>query len=124
MLRTGYFQGVWDRFILAKRRAERAARGLVDIGLQSGRITNDDALKLLIRVGYRPEVAAAVLPKYLLRPGYQVCYTLGLRECLNLLDRFGHNDVGYFARILLGNGESGFARLEQVLTADMKRSQL
>ena len=123
MARTGYFDGPWDRFLLAKRRAERAARGLVDLGLQSGRMTTVQAQALLLRVGYRPEVARSVVPKYLLRPGYQVCYTLGLKQGLDLLDRFGDHDVGLFARTLLSQGEIGFSRLEKRLSAAMQRSQ-
>ena len=124
MARTGYFNGPWDRFLLAKRRAERAARGLIDCGLQSGRMTIVQAQDLLLQVGYRPEVASAVVPKYLLRPGYQICYTLGLKQGLDLLDRFGADDVGLFARTLLSHGEIGFARLEKVLPATLQRSQV
>ena len=123
MARTGYFDGPWDRFLLAKRSAERAARGLIDCGLQSGRMTNVQAQELLLRVGYSPEVAGSVVPKYLLRPGYQICYTLGLQQGLGLLDRFGARDVGLFARTLLSQGEIGCARLEKVLPAALQRSQ-
>jgi len=123
MARTGYFDGPWDRFLLAKRRAERAARGLIDLGLQSGRMTTLQAQELLLRVGYRPEVARSVVPKYLLRPGYQICYTLGLKQALALLDRSGEPDVGLFARTLLSQGEIGFPRLEKILSATLQRSQ-
>ena len=124
MARTGYFDGPWDRFLLAKRRAERAARGLIDCGLQSGRMTVVQAQELLLRVGYSSEVAGSVVPKYLLRPGYQVCYTLGLQQGLALLDRFGAHDLGLFARTLLSQGEIGFARLEKVFPAALQRSQV
>ena len=123
MARSGYFTGPWDRFLLAKRRAERAARGLIDLGLQSGRMTVVQAQALLMRVGYTDETAASVVPKYLLRPGYQICYTLGLHQGLDLLDRFGGHDLGLFARTLLSQGEIGFARLAKVLPAAMQRSQ-
>jgi uncharacterized protein (DUF885 family) len=122
MFRTGYFDGPWDRFLLAKRRAERAARGLVDLGLQGGRMTDEQAIDLLGRVGYHQETARSVVPKYLLRPGYQGCYTLGLKQGLNLLDRYGGDDVGAFSRALLQQGEIGFDRLEEVLAASLKRS--
>jgi len=123
MARTGYFDGPWDRFLLAKRRAERAARGLIDLGLQSGRMTIIQAQELLMQVGYRAEVARSVVPKYLLRPGYQICYTLGLKQGLALLDRFGGHDIGFFARILLSQGEIGFDRLEKIMSAASQRSQ-
>lgn len=117
MFLSGYFDDPWDRFLLAKRRAERAARGLIDLGLQSGRMTIGEAVALLVRVGYRPEVASSVVPKYLLRPGYQVCYTFGLKQGLSLLEKFGKQDIGCFARAVLMEGEIGFARLEKVLSA-------
>lgn len=123
MARSGYFAGPWDRFLLAKRRAERAVRGLIDLGLQSGRMTVLQAQDLLLRVGYPVETAASVVPKYLLRPGYQICYTLGLKQGLDLLDRFGGHDFGLFARTLLSQGEIGFARLAKLLPAALQRSQ-
>jgi hypothetical protein len=113
MLRTGYFDGPWDRFLLAKRRAQRAARGLVDLGLQSGRMRIDQAVDALVSVGYCPETARTVLPKYLLRPGYQVCYTFGLTQGLELLDRSGKDDVSGFSRTVLMQGEIGFDQLEK-----------
>jgi uncharacterized protein (DUF885 family) len=119
MARTGYFDGPWDRFLLAKRRAERAARGLVDLGLQSGRMTTVQAQELLLRVGYRPEVARSVVPKYLLRPGYQLCYTLGLKQGLDLLDRYGRDDIGLFARTVLVQGEIGFERIGQIISGKL-----
>ncbi len=117
MARTGYFDGPWDRFLLAKRRAERAARGLVDLGLQGGRMTSEQAEEILVRVGYRHETARSVIPKYLLRPGYQVCYTLGLKQGLALLDQYGKDDVGKFSQTILQEGEIGFERLGRILAA-------
>jgi hypothetical protein len=111
MLRTGFFSDPWDRFLLAKRRAERAGRGLVDLGLQGGDLNTQQAVVILTGVGYTPEQAKAVIPKYLLRPGYQICYTLGLQQGLQLLDRFAGNDLGGFAKTVLQQGEIGFARL-------------
>jgi uncharacterized protein (DUF885 family) len=111
MAKTGYLDGPWDRFLLAKRRAERAARGMVDLGLQSGRMDLGEALEVLVQVGFSPQMARSVIPKYLLRPGYQVCYTLGLRQGLSLFRRFDSSDVGAFARYVLSQGEVGFNRL-------------
>ena len=120
MARTGYFDGPWDRFLLARRRAERAARGLVDLGLQGGLMTEDQAVELLVRVGYRQEIARSVIPKYLLRPGYQVCYTFGLKQGLALFDRYGKDDVGAFSQTILNEGEIGFEPLGKILAASSK----
>jgi uncharacterized protein (DUF885 family) len=120
MARTGYFDDPWDRFLLAKRRVERAARGLVDLGLQSGRMTSDQAVELLVRVGYRYEAARSVIPKYLLRPGYQVCYTFGLKHGLKLLDQYGRDNVGQFSQTILQEGEIGFEPLARIIAASCK----
>jgi hypothetical protein len=118
MAQTGYFQEPWDRFLLARRRAERAARGLVDLGLQRGHMTNDQAVQLLVNVGYRAERARSIIPKYLLRPGYQVCYTLGLKQGLDLLEKFGKDNIGEFAQTILRQGEIGFNSLAKILATN------
>jgi uncharacterized protein (DUF885 family) len=117
MAQTGYLDDPWDRFLLAKRRIERAARGMVDLGLQCGRMTEGDAVQILMRAGYRPETARSIIPKYLLRPGYQLCYTLGLRQGLALFERFGKDMVGEFSQSILRQGEIGFDRLLHIMAA-------
>ncbi len=112
---TGYFTGPWDRFLLARRRIERAARGLVDIGLQTGQMNFVEAARQLEQVGYPPEKAAGVVPKYALRPGYQVCYTLGLRQMLELKISCAAMGLKQFVAGVLSQGQIGFARLWQVL---------
>jgi uncharacterized protein (DUF885 family) len=115
LVETGYFDGPWDRFLLARRRLERAARGLIDLGMQTGRLTFTAAAELLVEAGYAPLAAANVVPKYALRPGYQVCYTLGLRRMLRLREQCRRLDAGDFARRVLQQGEIGFPALENVL---------
>ena len=115
LVETGYFDGPWDRFLLARRRIERAARGLIDIGMQTGRLSFAAAAELLVEAGYAPREAANVVPKYALRPGYQVCYTLGLRRMLRLREQCRRLDAGEFSRRVLQQGEIGFPALEHVL---------
>lgn len=118
MARTGYFEGPWDRFLLARRRIERAARGLIDLGLQTGRMDLEQAVALLVQVGFPPKRAASVVPKYILRPGYQVCYTWGLRQNLDLLERFGSTDPAAFACTLLRQGQIDLHHLEASLAEE------
>lgn len=118
MARSGYFDGAWDRFLLARRRIERAVRGLVDLGLQSGRLELSAAAELLVEVGYPRQRAEAVVPKYALRPGYQVCYSLGLRQYLDLLDRFGQADCVAFTRTLLRQGQIDVHVMAAMLVAE------
>lgn len=115
MFRTGYLDDTWDRFLLARRRIERAARGLIDLELQCGRMSLKQASRRLVAVGYSPARAAAVVPKYALRPGYQTCYTLGLRRMLELLDSYAPGNPAGFARSVLRQGQIGFTALEAII---------
>ena len=89
------------------------------MGLQGGRMKLPEAVNLLQRVGYPQAAAAAVVPKYLLRPGYQVCYTLGLKQALAFWDTSGKASPGAFATCLLREGEIGFSRLDGIVGNDM-----
>jgi uncharacterized protein (DUF885 family) len=115
MARTGYFSGPWDRFLLAGRRLRRAVRGKVDLGLQSGRLGLAEAAALLDKAGFDRSETLAAVRKYALRPGYQACYTVGLRRFLALLDSFAGKEIGPFVRSVLAQGEIGFSDLERVL---------
>jgi len=114
VFRSGGWQGAWDRFVLARRRLKRAARGLVDLGLQTGRMTLDEAAASLESASFTSAEARSAVPKYALRPGYQVCYTLGLRRFLTLFDTFG-GETGSFVSTVLAGGEVGFDDLGKAL---------
>ncbi len=113
MARTGYFSGPWDRFLQAGRRLRRAVRGKVDLGLQGGRLDLAGAAALLAEAGFDRSETLAAAGKYSLRPGYQACYTVGLRRFLALLDTFSGKDIGSFVRSVLAQGEIGFGDLER-----------
>ena len=115
MRETGYFSGPADALLLAKRRYRRAVRGLVDLDLQTGKLDQRAAARLLVEAGFPAEAAASVVPKYALRPGYQVCYTFGLRRFLDLHRRYGKEDAKGFVEVVLSGGEIGFDLLEKSL---------
>jgi hypothetical protein len=115
MARTGHFSGPWDRFLQAGRRLRRAVRGKVDLGLQGGRLDFAEAAALLAEAGFDRSETLAAARKYSLRPGYQACYTVGLRRFLLLLDAFSGSDTGSFVRSVLALGEIGFGDLERRL---------
>jgi hypothetical protein len=114
IFRTGAWEGEWDRFLLARRRLKRAARGMVDLGLQSGRMGLDDAAVVLEEAGFSPGKARTAVEKYVLRPGYQVCYTLGLRKFLALLGKF-EGTLPSFVDAVFAEGEIAFDDLEEAL---------
>lgn len=112
---TGRFSAPGDLLMLAKRRYRRAVRGLVDLDLQTGVLDQRSAASLLAESGFTKDAASAVVAKYALRPGYQVCYTFGLGRFLGLYERYGTQDVTRFVETVLSGGEIGFAHVETAL---------
>lgn len=112
---SGYIKNMEDVLIVAKRRLWRAIRGKVDLGLQTGTLTMDSAATLLVQTGVNRKQAESSARKYLLNPGYQLCYTIGLRQFLTLYDRYGNNDLAGFSQIVLQQGEICFEDLERIL---------
>ena len=115
MRSTGYFSGPVDLLLLAKRRYRRAVRGIVDLDLQSGKRDRHSAASFLADSGFSHDAASSVAGKYPLRPGYQVCYTLGLKRFLALYNRYGTGDVRRFVESVLSCGEIGFDLVENDL---------
>ncbi|MHC4147083.1 MAG: DUF885 family protein [Planctomycetota bacterium] len=114
MYRTGYFSNPGDRLLLAKRRYWRAIRGKIDLGLQTGTMDIPTAAMHLRETGLSNDHALAAARKYTLNPGYQICYTLGIRRFLNLFDQYGKHDIPQFAQQVLQQGEVGFDDLEKM----------
>ena len=114
MEETGAFSNRWDPFILAARRLRRAVRGRVDLCLQSGRMDLKGAEKALANAAFPRRDARSAARKYALRPGYQVCYTVGIRRFL-ALRRSAGKDLRSFVRGVLAEGELDFGELERAL---------
>jgi len=113
MRHTGYFHTAEDRLLMARRRLWRAVRGKVDLGLQTGRMDLPAAAACLAETGVSPVRARSVVRKYPLNPGYQLCYTAGLRSFERLYRRYGRQDSARFAAVVLSGGEVGFRQLER-----------
>ena len=63
----------------------RNARVIYDVGLQTGRMTRDEAVDLMVnRVGFLRWAAEAEVDSALARPGYFIGYFMGLTEILKL----------------------------------------
>jgi uncharacterized protein (DUF885 family) len=119
---TGYFSGPADEFLLAKRRFWRAVRGKADLGLQMGEMSLAAAANYLQMAGMSEGRAASSVRKYPLNPGYQLCYTIGLRRFLGLFERCGGDQVSLFVRRILGQGEILFSDLESLLKNALNQS--
>lgn len=123
MRMTGYFKAPHEQLLLARRRLWRAIRGKIDLGLQTGRMNLAVAARHLTDTGMPEKDAMAVARRYPLNPGYQLCYTAGIRRFLDLFDRWGRNNLQRFVMTVLTQGEIGFDNLEKVLEEDMGRHE-
>ena len=112
---TGYLHNTQDRILLARRRLWRAMRGKVDLGLQTGTIDFPNAIEYLMKTGINKEDAAAVVRKYPLNPGYQLCYTLGLKRFSTLFKTYGQDNLKGFVKHAVSHGEIDFEDLERIL---------
>ena len=114
---TGYFATPTDRILMAKRRYWRAVRGMTDLDLHSGKRTLTEASADLTRAGMSPKTAEAMVRRYALKPGYQLCYTMGRRKFKTLYQRFLRTGatVENFVRSVLAEGEIDFGDLARVL---------
>jgi hypothetical protein len=110
LLETGYVGEPSQKIVFHKRNLWRAARCMVDIGLTSGLMGMEESQQLLVSSGFSAEEAVSQIRRFLLNPGYQLCYSLGLHEILNLRDKYGTllgNDR--FHQLFLGGGELPFS---------------
>lgn len=117
MFDTGFFSGPIDWMLMAKRRFWRAIRGQVDFDIHTRRRIPEEAIADLITEGMESHSARAMVQRYLLKPGYQLSYTIGRRRFLRLYEGFrsSQDDAVGFARKVLAKGEIGFHHLQKVL---------
>jgi hypothetical protein len=110
----GYIGAPIERLVHNKRTLWRAARCTIDSGMPTGRVNRNEAEELMEEIGYSRNEAARLVNRFMLNPGYHLCYTLGRFEILNLRDRYG-TMAGRegFHRILLEGGELPFHLIEK-----------
>lgn len=67
----------------------RNARVIYDVGMQTGRMTREDAITLMTdRVGFLRWAAEAEVDSALARPGYFIGYFMGMSEILKMREEF------------------------------------
>jgi uncharacterized protein (DUF885 family) len=110
---TGFFTDQIDHMLLAKRRFWRAMRGRVDIDIHTRKRNLKQAVHFLCEHGMPQDRAAGMVRRYILKPGYQLAYTIGRRKFRRLYEK--SRDPVSFAHRVLSQGEIGFDHLEKVL---------
>ena len=73
---NGYVTNPMEYLVDCKRRLWRAARCQIDVGLAAGMLARQDAIRLLTTAGFSPEEANNQIDRFLLNPGYQLCYEI------------------------------------------------
>ncbi len=111
---TGFFTGVVNRLLMAKRRFWRAHRGRAELRIHTGRCSLGEAAAELEAIGLvSPEQALAMVRRYALKPGYQLSYAVGRKKFKKLYQAYlgqGHSPA-QFVGAALREGEIGFDHL-------------
>jgi hypothetical protein len=116
LLEHGYLHDTLEELVLHKRNLWRAARCLVDVGLTTGMFERDAAVELIVQSGFSRAEAQAQIKRFILSPGYQLCYTLGSLEILKLRERYGTLlSSDRFHALLLGSGQLPFHLIDEHL---------
>jgi hypothetical protein len=86
MFLNGYYEdGTRQRLTALKMRLWRCARVVIDVGLQTGTMTKEEAVKLLVEgVTLEPSSAKAEVDHYVQRPTYFCGYLLGFTTFMDL----------------------------------------
>ncbi|HAA04067.1 MAG TPA: hypothetical protein DCE18_11900 [Syntrophobacteraceae bacterium] len=112
----GYVDRPIDLLVDCKRRLWRAARCQIDVGLTTAMLKPADAIELLTAAGFSSEEAKTQVNRFRLNPGYQLCYSLGRYEIMELRKAFAPRlGRGRFHRELLEGGQLPFHLAEQRL---------
>lgn len=116
MFDTGLFSGTAEGMLMAKRRFWRAVRGKVDFDIHMRRRTLDQAADYMAAQGMEPRRAGVMVRRYVLKPGYQLAYTIGRRRFRALYASAHRKAKGpaAFARRILALGEIGLDQLEKI----------
>lgn len=115
---TGFFTGRWeDRLLMAKRRFWRAMRGRAELDLFTGTRRISAAARFLADAGLDGARALAMARRYALKPGYQLCYTMGRTVFRTLYEQYRRRGgtPGAFAATVLAQGEVDFDHLARQL---------
>lgn len=110
----GYVHDPLDELVDTRRRLWRAARCWIDTGINTGKLSAEHALDLMVKTGYSTQEARRHLDRFRLNPGYQLCYSLGRHEIIKLRKRYQDGmGLDLFHREMLTAGQLPFQLLDK-----------
>ena len=110
----GYVNNPMDYLVDCKRRLWRAARCKIDVGLTTGMLDREDSIRLVTSAGFTREEANYQIDHFRLNPGYQLCYSLGRYEIMQLRETYAMKmGLDQFHKQLLEGGELPFHLIEK-----------
>jgi uncharacterized protein (DUF885 family) len=116
-----YVDNPMDHLVDWKRRLWRAARCQIDVGLTAGMLSRDEAVELVTAAGFSPIEANYQIDHFRLNPGYQLCYSLGRYEIMQLRKTYGTRmDLDEFHTRLLEGGQLPFQLIEKRFEASLR----
>ncbi len=119
---VGYVQDPRQRLIGLKRQLWRDLRAVLDIELQTGKLSLAQGAKKIENLGYSSKRAQRQIRRFALTPGYQLCYFMGMYEIIQLRGRFSSRlGLKLFHDTLLGGGEIPFHLVEKRLEVCLSR---
>jgi hypothetical protein len=122
----GYVRNPRQQLVQLKRQLWRNLRAVLDVELQTEKISLVHAAEKVRALGFSPERAHRQVRRFALTPGYQLCYFMGSYEIARLRKQFGPRlGLKTFHDMLLGGGEIPFHLVQKRLEAygDGKASQ-
>ncbi|MBW1897878.1 MAG: DUF885 family protein [Deltaproteobacteria bacterium] len=127
LLSSDYLKRPEEKIVYYKRRLWRSTRCQIDAGLHSGNLNRDSAERLLMETGVLNKEAEKEISRYLLNPGYQICYSLGYQKIKKLKKKY-YSRMGErkFHSVLLEGGEIPFHFIEKKMeqTKESSHDQL
>jgi len=114
----GYVQDPRQQLIQLKRQLWRDLRAVLDIELQTGKMSLAQAAEKIKSLGFSSTRAQRQIRRFALTPGYQLCYFMGMHEIIQLREKFSSRlGLKLFHDTLLGGGEIPFHLVEKRLEA-------
>ncbi len=121
----GYIQDPHQKLVQLQRQLWRCLRAVLDVELQTGKMTLAEAEKEIQFLGFSQKRAQRQIQRFCLTPGYQLCYFMGTYEILRLREKFFFGlGPKIFHDTLLAGGEIPFHLVEKRLKAHFTKKEV